>query len=131
MAPTAQLDWTPTMQSILGSDPGAALYAEASIWFDKLERFRAEENEKMFLREPAPQDIEIHKTLLLRLIADGEHLLTLIRQAGGLISNRERIKVEDIDAAVKGLHDTLRGWHGSIPSDQRKKHLSEIFPDVA
>jgi hypothetical protein len=53
MASTAQMEWTPARQAILGPDPVLTLYGEVSIWFHKLEMFRREENERMFQREPA------------------------------------------------------------------------------
>ena len=65
---------------ILGEDPQLRIYAEVSVWFKKIELFRKGEDERMFLQEPTPEDLAVHKTLLQRLIADGDHLLSLIQQ---------------------------------------------------
>jgi hypothetical protein len=131
MSSTAQMEWTPTRQAILGPEPSLRLYGEVSVWFHKLELFRREENERMFQREPDQEDLAIHRTLILRLIADGAHLLELIEQDAGLVSNREGIKVEDLRAAVEGLRDSFRGWHESMPPEHRKQILTEVFGDVA
>jgi len=82
MPTTAEMEWTPTKQAILGSDPEMVLYSEVSLWFHKLELFRKGENDRMYLQDPIAKDIEIHKTLLQRLITDGEHLLSIVKQSG-------------------------------------------------
>lgn len=131
MSSAARLEWTPARQAILGPEPSLALYGEVSVWFQKLDLFRREENERMFLREPDQEEITIHRSLILRLIADGEHLLALIEQNAGLIQNREGIKVEDLCAAVQGLHDSFRGWHKPLSPDHRKQVLAEVFGNIA
>src|SRR4051812_1539522 len=106
MSATAQIEWTPIKQAILGPDPGLLLYGEASVWFHKLQIFREREEERMYRQEPSAEDLEIHKSLVLRLTADGEHLLQLIQQSAGLIQNPEKIKTEDLAAAVESVRDT-------------------------
>jgi hypothetical protein len=70
---------------------------------------------------------------LQRLISDGEHLLTLIEQNGGLLENTEGATAESIKATLESLEDTFRGWHvpNSIPKEERDRLLKIIFPDVA
>jgi hypothetical protein len=131
MSSTAEMNWTPTKQAILGSNADLALYGEVSVWFHKLDLFRKDENLRMFLQEPAAEDLHIHKRLILRLIADGEHLLSLIRQADGLPDNREKIKETDLAAAVEDLRDTYRGWHEPISPERRKEILTAVFGNVA
>ena len=86
-------------------------------------------DERMFLQEPAPEDLAVHKTLLQRLIADGDHLLSLIQQMG-LPENIEGIKSQDVVATIETLRDTYRGWHEPMPAERREQMLREVFPDV-
>jgi hypothetical protein len=89
------------------------IYAEVSVWFKKIELFRKGEDERMFLQEPTPEDLAVHKTLLQRLIADGDHLLSLIQQMG-LPENIEGIKPEDVAARrAEGGH-YCGGWKAEI-----------------
>ena len=125
------MNWTPTKQAILGADADLALYAEVSVWFHKLDLFRKDENLRMFLQEPAAEDLQIHKRLILRLIADGEHLLGLIRQSEGLPENREKIKETDLDAAVQDLRATYRGWHEPMNPERRDEILGAAFGNVS
>jgi hypothetical protein len=125
-----EAEWSPVQHLILGEDPQLRIYAEVSVWFKKIELFRRGEDARMFLREPTPEDLMVHKTLLLRLIADGEHLESLIRQSG-LPENLERIKAEDVVAMLETLRDTCRGWHEPMPREARQRLLREVFPDVA
>lgn len=124
------MEWTPVKQAIIGLDPELVLYAEVFRWFRNLDLFRARENQRMYLQEPGAEDREIHRTLLLRLIADGERLQTLIEQNGGLVANREGIKREDLSAAIETLRDSYRGWHEPISPERRDQILKSVF-DVA
>ena len=63
-----QAQWSPVQHLILGEDPQLRIYAEVSVWFKKIELFRKGEDERMFLQEPTPEDLAVHKTLLQRLI---------------------------------------------------------------
>jgi hypothetical protein len=83
----------------------------------------------MFLQEPTPEDLAVHKALLQRLITDGDHLLSLIHQMG-LPENIEGIKREDVAVTIETLRDTYRGWHEPIAVEQREQMLREVFPDV-
>src|SRR5438309_2139956 len=105
-----EAQWSPAQHLILGEDPQVRIYAEVSVWFKKIEIFRKGEDERMFLREPTPEDMAVHKTLLQRLITDGEHLQSLIHQIG-LPDNLEGIKPADVRAMVETLKDDYRGWH--------------------
>ena len=67
---------------ILGDDPELRVYAEVSVWLKKIELFRKGEDERMFLQDATTEDLAVHKSLLQRLLADGDHLLSLIRQIG-------------------------------------------------
>jgi len=126
---TLEAQWNPAKHLILGDDPQLRLYAEASVWFKKIELFREGENRRMFLQHPTPEDRAVHKSLLQRLIADGEHLLLLIQQAG-LPSNIEGVEAKDVGAAVETLRDSYRGWHEPISAQRRAQVLKEVFPDV-
>jgi hypothetical protein len=128
---SAKIDWTPTLQAILGPDPGSQLYGEVSLWFHKLQIFRKGENQRIFQAEPTSEDLEIHRHLLLRLVEDGEHLLRVIHQSKGLIRNPENIKTEDLAAALEGLRDTDRGLHNPLPPERREKVIQEVFGNVA
>ena len=124
-----EAQWSPAQHLILGEDPQVRIYAEVSVWFKKIELFRKGEDERMFLQEPTPEDLAVHKTLLQRLIADGDHLMSLIRQMG-LPDNPEGIKPDDVAATLDSLGDTYRGWHAPVPAEQREQMLREVFPDV-
>jgi len=130
MTGAAEIDWTPTKQVTLGPDPEMHLYAEVSLWFHKLKVFREREDARMFQSTPNPEDRAIHKALVSPLIVDGEHLLTLLEQSAGLMTNPERIKSEDLVAAVESLRDTYRGWHEPLPSEKRNQILKQVFPDL-
>ena len=124
-----EAQWSPVKHLILGDDPQVRVYAEVSVWYKKIELFRKGEDERMFLQDPTPEDLAVHKSLLQRLIADGDHLLSLIQQIG-LPENIEGIKPEDVTATVETLRDTYRGWHDRMPADQRERILKAVFPDV-
>ena len=126
---TLEAQWSSAKHLILGDDPQLRLYAEASVWFKKIELFRDGENRRMFLQEPTPEDLAVHKSLIQRLIADGEHLLLLIEQAG-LPGNIEGVEAKDVGAAVETLRDSYRGWHEPISAQRRVQVLKEVFPDV-
>jgi hypothetical protein len=127
---TLEAQWSPVQHLILGDDPQLRVYAEVSLWFKKIESFRKSEDERMFAQEPTPEDLAVHKSLLERLMADGDHLLLLIKQVG-LPANNEGIKSEDVAAAAETLRDTYRGWHEPPAAERRAQVLREVFPDVA
>lgn len=122
--------WTPASHLILGDDPPLRVFAEISIWYKKIELFRQGEDERLFLREPTPEDLAVHKSLLQRLIADGEHLLSLVRQIG-LPENKDGITFESAAATLELLHADYRGWHAPMPAERRQQILTATFPDVA
>jgi hypothetical protein len=130
MPTTAEMEWTPTRQAILGHQPELQLYGEVSVWFHKLRLFRKGEEQRIYQENPSADDLEIHKQLLRRLITDGEHLLLVVGQGGGLTANPELIKVEDLKAAIESLHDTFRGMHEPMAAEQREKILKDVFGDV-
>ncbi|MBM3836051.1 MAG: hypothetical protein FJ403_22865 [Verrucomicrobia bacterium] len=125
-----EAQWTPVKHVILGDDPQLRLFAEISVWYRKIELFRKGEDQRMFLRDPTPEDLAVHKSLLQRLIADGEHLLSLYRQTG-LPENDEGITSESVAATVELLWADYRGWHEPMLVERRSRILSEVFPDVA
>jgi len=69
---TLEAQWTPVKHLILGDDPRLRLYSEISVWFKKIEVFRKGEDERMFSQPPTAEDLAMHKSLLQRLIADGD-----------------------------------------------------------
>ena len=125
-----EAQWTPARQLILGDDPQLRLYGEVSVWHKKLELFRQGEDQRMFQRDPTPEDLAVHKSLLQRLIADGEHLLSLLHQIG-LPENTEGIRPESLAATVELLRADYRGWHEPMPAAQRQIILSQAFPNVS
>jgi hypothetical protein len=118
--------WGSAAQVILGPDPQMALYGEAVVWFHKVELFRQEEEERMYRREPANDDLALHKELVLRLITDGEHLLRLIDQHG-FLSNAQGVSGADLKATLQNLRADYRGWHEPMPAGQKAQVLSEVF----
>src|SRR5450756_1364551 len=122
--------WTPASHLILGDDPQQRIFVEVTDWFKKVQLFRQQEDERMFLREPAAEDLAIHKHLLQRLILDGQHLRSLVRQVGWP-ENNQGIAPEAVVVEVETLRDTFRGWHEPMPQTERKRMMQEIFPHVA
>ncbi len=125
-----EAQWIPAKHLILGDEPQLRLYGEAAVWLKKIELFRKGEDERMFLQEPTPEDLTVHKSLLQRLIADGDHLLSLVSQIG-LPQNVEGITSESLAATVELLRSDYRGWHDPMPAEKRRQILREVFPDVA
>jgi hypothetical protein len=125
-AETSERSWSPASQVILGADSQLALYGDIVLWFHKVELFRQHEERRMYLRSPEPQDLELHKQLLQRLIADGEHLIRLIAQ-NGLVANTDAVTPEDVAATVRSLCADFRGWHEPMPETRREVILHQVF----
>jgi len=126
---TLEAQWSPVKHLILGEDPQLRVYAETSVWYRKIELFRKGEDERMFVEQPTAEDLKVHKSLLQRLIADGDHLLSLVRQIG-LPESIEGITLESVEATLETLRADYRGWHEPMPPEQRARILQELFPDV-
>jgi hypothetical protein len=124
-----EAQWSPAKHLILGDDPQLRLYGEISVWHQKLESLRRSEDERMVLHDPTPEDLRVHKSLLQRLIADGEYLLSLTRQVG-LPENAEGITPDSLHATLDLLRADYRGWHEPVSLDQRERILKAVFPDV-
>lgn len=122
--------WVPAKHLILGDDPQLRLFGEISVWRNKIELFRKGEDERMFLHDPTPEDLRVHRSLLQRLIADGNYLLSLARQVG-VPQNDEGVTPGSLTATVEMLEADYRGWHEPMPSDRRERILHAAFPDVA
>jgi hypothetical protein len=103
------------------------LLQEVVSWFKGIDLFRQAELEQMLERKPGPTDKRYHKTCLTALVAEGERLLTRIREEGHLPRNHPSIKLSDIEATVEELYDTQAEWHGSLKSEQRAALFNEIF----
>ena len=127
---TVEQQWIPARHLILGDDPQLRVFAEISLWYKKIELFRKGEDERMFLHDPTPEDLTVHKSLLQRLIADGEHLLSLVRQVG-LPESMDGITLESAVATLELLQADYRGWHAPMPAERRQCILQAAFPDVA
>src|SRR5713226_3658021 len=127
---TLEAQWSPIKHLILGEDPELRIYAETSVWYRKIELFRKGEDERMFIQDPTAEDLAVHKSLLQRLIADGNHLVSLIKQIG-LPESIEGITPESVEITLEALRADYRGWHEPMPSERRTKILQELFPDVA
>jgi hypothetical protein len=113
-----EAQWSPVTHLILGDDPKRRVFADAAVWLKKIEVFRTREDERMILQEATPEDLAVHKTLLQRLIADGEHLLSLFRQLD-LPTSPEGISSESLSATVELLRADYRGWHEPMPTHKR------------
>src|SRR5215831_4666730 len=98
----SEAQWSPLNHLILGDDPQLRVYGEAAVWLKKIELLRKEEDQRMLLREPTPEDLAIHRRLLQRLIADGEHLLSLVNQIG-LPENVAGVSPESLAATLELL----------------------------
>jgi hypothetical protein len=118
--------WGSAAQLILGPDPQLALYGEVVVWFHKVELFRHEEELRMFRQTPDPADLALHKELLLRLIADAEHLLRLIEHHG-FLANTDGVTADDLRATMENLRSDYRGWHEPMPAAERTQILREVF----
>lgn len=125
-----EAQWIPARHLILGDDPQLRLFGEISVWHQKIESLRKSEDERMVLRDPTPEDLGVHKSLLQRLVADGEYLLSRTRQVG-LPENAEGITGDSLEATLDLLRADYRGWHEPLSLDQRERILKAIFPDVA
>jgi hypothetical protein len=124
-----EAQWSPVKHLILGEDPQLRVYAEVTVWLKKIELFRKGEGERMFQQDPTPEDLAVHKSLLQRLLADGEHLLSLVGQIG-LPDNVEGMTRESVAATLDLLRVDYRGWHDPMPAEKRGQILKEAFPDV-
>src|SRR3954471_5394023 len=124
-AVTTKQHWEPAVQLILGHDPQLALYGELVLWFHKVDLFRHEEEVRMFQQSPTSEDLNVHKELILRLIADGEHLLKLIEQHS--LPATERVTTADLTATLQNLSADYRGWHERMPADKQAQILADVF----
>jgi len=122
--------WSPVKHLILGDDPQQRVYQEVVDWFRKVRVFRAQEDERMFVHEPTDADLAMHKSLLQRLMADGEHLVSLILQIG-LPEDSKGITSEAVVVEIETLRDTYRGWHEPMRKEERERMMKATFPDVA
>ena len=121
--------WSPVKHLILGDDPQLRVYADVAVWLKKIELFRKGEDKRMFSQEATTDDLAVHKSLLQRLLADGDHLLSLVRQMG-LPVNVEGITHESVSATLDLLRADYRGWHEPLSAEKRAQLLKEVFPDV-
>src|SRR5438552_3912417 len=112
--------WSPVKHLILGDDPQVRVYADTVLWLKKIVPFRKAEDDRMFLQEPTPEDLTLHKALLQRLITDGEHLLSLIEQVG-FPANPEGLTPESLSVSLELLRADYRGWHQPMPAEQREQ----------
>jgi hypothetical protein len=125
-----EAQWVPAKHLILGDDPQLRVFGEISVWYKKIESLRQSEDDRMVLHDPTPEDLCVHKSLLERLIADGEYLLSLVGQVG-LPENEAGITAESLAAAVELLQADYRGWHQPMPLKKREQILRAAFPDVS
>jgi hypothetical protein len=125
-----EAQWSPAKHLILGDDPQLRIYAEVSVWYQKIELFRKGEDQRMFVQEPTSEDLAVHRSLLQRLITDGEHLVSLVQQVG-LPENIEAITLQSVAATLEAIRADYRGWHEPMPAAERERILHQVFPDVA
>lgn len=125
-----EAQWVPVKHLILGDDPPLRVFGEISVWQKKIESLRKGEDQRMVLRDPTPEDLRVHKSLLQRLIADGEYLLSLVRQVG-LPESEAGITAESLAATLELLRADYRGWHEPMPPEKRERILRAVFSDVS
>jgi hypothetical protein len=125
MSSTAQLDWSPTQQAILGDDPEKTLLREVSAWFEKIRLLQRQEDEQMILKDPSESDLLVHKELTQRLIDDGEYLITVLSRRRNLKS-----KADNVTAALELLQLNYKGWHDPMPKEESDRILKQVFGDV-
>jgi hypothetical protein len=132
MPATAELECEGAERFILCDDAALRLYGQVVVWFQKDALFRRFEDQHMYRdADPSEAELHLHKTLLEKLIAEGEKLLAAAN-GEGLQENPERITAECIAATLYSLQDTLRSWHhNSFSPEQRAKLVLEIFGDVS
>jgi hypothetical protein len=71
----------------------------------------------------------LHKELLLRLIADCDHLLRLIEQHG-FRSDAQGVTGADLNATLQNRRAAYRGWHEPMPTAQKAQILREVSARV-
>ena len=125
-----EAQWVPVKHLILGDDPQLCVFGEISVSYRKVESLRKGEDQRMVLHDPTPEDLRVHKSLLQRLIADAEYLLSLVRQVG-VPENDDGITAESLAATLELLRADYRGWHEPMSPEQRERILRAAFPDVA
>ena len=126
----SEAQWNRVKHLILEDAPQLRLFADVTVWREKIELFRGGEDERLIAQNPTIEDLAVHKTLLHRLIHDGQHLITRIRQIG-LMDNAQGITAESVATTVELLEADYRGWHVPMPPEQQDRILREVFPDVA
>jgi len=124
-----EAQWNPVRHLILGDDPQLRIFEEVSVWYRKIDVFRKGEDLRMFVQQPTQEDLAVHKSLLQRLIADGEHLVSLI-QMFGLPENAQEMTPQSVGATVEALRADYRGWHEPMAPEKRQQLLKVLFPDV-
>jgi hypothetical protein len=103
------------------------LVQEMVAWFKAVDLFRAAVDERMVLREPAPEDLRQHRTWITSLLAEGERLVTEANQAGGLPEGLVRFRLEDVEATIESLRGDERMWHSPMSPATKALILNEVF----
>src|SRR2546422_11650353 len=120
-----EAQWNPVRHLILGDDPQLRIFEEVSVWYRKIDVFRKGEDLRMFVQQPTQEDLAVHKSLLQRLIADGEHLVSLI-QMFGLPENAQEMTPQSVGATVKALRADYRGWQEPMAPEKREQLLKKL-----
>jgi len=103
------------------------LLTETLGWIASVALFRETETQTHYLKAPTSDDRQHHKTLLAALIAEGQHLLRGVHNAGGLPENLDGIKTTDLDAVVEELRTTQLQWESDMTPPRREQILKELF----
>ena len=134
MSPTLEMTprweavgWVVTHNMRDVADGRYALASELVAWFKSLAMFRETERELMILRQPAPEDLDFHKTVLALVIAEGERLRAMMGDASTPGRDEGTIKREDFVAALAHLYDTQSVWHGEMTGERRTEILEDVF----
>lgn len=99
-------------------------------WFKAVDLFRETQDERMILREPAPEDLRQHRTWVASLIAEGERLMTEALARGELPDGTARFKLADVQATLEILYLAQRDWHGAKMSEARRREILKAVFNV-
>ena len=105
------------------------LPAEAVRWFEHCRLLREFENERL-LENRNPDDLRAHRVVISDLIADGEIIAWQARQTGANLSS-VGFTIEDMEAEVRLLRDSLRMFHEPMPAADAERILEAVFGQSA
>ena len=112
-------------------DEAAALPSEyvvairATLWLQQVDAFRDFE-EDCLVTGVYDAQLDLHRSVLSRLIADGESLVFMATRVGA-IKFPSGCTLEDIKATIDALHVTFRGQYGPKNSQQTNDAIAKLL----